>query len=75
MNRSHTSVGSHDLLEDLRPVDVTMFGVGDNPVEAERDSHLGNAGRLQRDPKTIDGLVSRKFPTELLDGLSFHSNG
>ena len=66
------SHGGPDVFENLLPVKVTVFGVDDNPVKAEGDGHFRNVGRLQRDPKAVNGFVRRQFLPEPLDCGSFH---
>src|SRR3954471_24851052 len=52
-----------------------MFGIDDDPVQAEPDGHFRDAGRLQRDPHPVDGFVSGEFLPELIDGGHFHDAG
>jgi hypothetical protein len=39
------------VLDDVVPVELSVFGIDDDPVEAERDGHPGDVRRFQRDPQ------------------------
>ena len=76
----HHRVAAHggaEVLEDVAPVEVAVLGVDHDPVEAQSHAHLGNAGRLQGDPETVDRFVAGQFLSHFANGGAFHftSNG
>jgi len=65
---------SADVFDDFLPIEVTVFGVDRHPVESQRDRHLADARRLQRNPEPVDGRAGLHFRTEALQGGDFHES-
>ena len=64
--------GGPEVLGDVLPVEVPVLGVDDDPVEAEGDGHLGDGGRIERDPQAEGGPVGGECAAEGLDGGGLH---
>jgi hypothetical protein len=52
-----TADASTNVLDDLFPVEMAVLGIDDDPIDAESDPHLGDAGRLEGHPKADDCLI------------------
>jgi hypothetical protein len=70
-----TAHRSPNVFEDLLPIEVPVFGVDDDPVQAQRHRHFRNAGRLQGHPQTVDGFLARQLSAKPLQGGDFHVMG
>lgn len=49
-----------------------MLSVNHNPIEPERDSHLRDAGRFERDPQTKRRLISGQLATQGTNRVCLH---
>src|SRR5213594_3883031 len=56
-----------DMFQDFLPIQMTKFGIYDEPIQTERHRHLGNTRRLQRNPQAVNGEISSKFLSQGLD--------
>jgi hypothetical protein len=62
-----------EVVEDVLPVKMPMFGVDHNPVQAESRRHFRKAGGFQSNPEAVGGVAGGQFFAEFLEGGSFHS--
>ena len=63
------------MFKDLFPVQMTVFGIDDNPIQPQRHSDLREAGRFQSNPKTEGGFIRGQFLAQPLDGGNLHERG
>jgi len=61
-----------EVLDDFFPVEVAVFGVNDDPVEAESHGDFCDTGGFESDPHAVDGLVGGEFLAEFANRGSFH---
>lgn len=64
--------GCPQVLDDFFPIQMSVLGVDDDPIEANGDRHLGDAGAFERDPEAERWFASGQFLFQFGDRGSFH---
>jgi len=59
--------GGPEVLDNLLPIEVPVLGVDDDPVQPQRDRHLGHAGGFQRHPEPVHGPIGSELLAEFFD--------
>ena len=64
---SFSTLNSSNVVSDLVPIELTVFHLDHDPINAGSTERLGHTRAFERNPNAIGGLALLKFLSERID--------